>query len=167
MSAYDKVSEDQRRAREQLDAIWQVATDLAHKAGVEMPATSDIAQPTLRRSPGPFGYAIMAEQTYKERRLRHDYFDDDLFGEAAWDIMLDLYKQKSRHRQVSVTSACIASAVPPTTALRWIGLLVERGMLARTGDPLDRRRAFIELTQPALGKLGQYFEAVDQSRSRV
>jgi DNA-binding MarR family transcriptional regulator len=167
MSAHDLNDAAQRRARAQLDTIWQVALDLANKAGVDLPVEAHSDKAGLRRSPGPYGYGEMAATAYKERRLREQFFEIDLFAEPGWDIMLDLFTQNSLQRQVSVTSACIAAAVPATTALRWIGILAERGLVARTADPLDRRRAFIRLTHSGLLKMNQYFEAADKYRTRA
>lgn len=80
------------------------------------------------------------------RRRRDEVFGSDLFGEPAWDIMLDLFVAEAKGRRVSVSSACIAASVPPTTALRWIGNLQERGVIARRQDAFDARRTWLTLT---------------------
>jgi hypothetical protein len=155
------------QSKTKLDQIRELALEIASRAGGEIEA-SDAAEPlgvSERRSPGPYGYARLAAQSYYERGLREQFFDGALFGEPAWDIMLDLFAQMNRGRQVSVTSACIAARVPATTALRWIGLLVDRGILVRVEDPSDRRRAFLELAQPALLKFNQYLQAIDNKRA--
>ena len=58
---------------------------------------------------------------------------------------------------MSVTSLCIASGVPPTTALRWIGQMTEAGLFQRVEDEADRRRAFIALTDRAADSMARYF----------
>src|SRR3546814_5777917 len=55
-----------------------------------------------------------------QRQLRARFFDPALFGDPAWDMLLDLTAARAEHNRVSVTSLCIASGVPLTTALRWI-----------------------------------------------
>ncbi len=60
---------------------------------------------------------------------------------------------------MSVSSLCIAAAVPPTTALRWITAMTESGMLVRRQDPDDARRVFIELSNETNAKLDDYFAA--------
>ena len=45
--------------------------------------------------------------------------DAELFGDPAWDMLLDLTAARAEHTRVSVTSLCIASAVPPTGAPGW------------------------------------------------
>lgn len=85
----------------------------------------------------------------RARRLRDQYLPTGLFADPAWDMILDLMAARLSGQRVSVSSLCIAAAVPPTTALRWIRQLTERGVFARIDDPADGRRVFIELTDDA------------------
>ncbi len=85
----------------------------------------------------------------RARRLRDRFLPASLFADPAWDMMLDLLAARLSGKRVSVSSLCIAAAVPPTTALRWIRQLTERGIFARIDDPVDGRRVFIELTDDA------------------
>lgn len=89
----------------------------------------------------PFVRAIV-----RARRLRDGHFPEGLFADPAWDILLDLIAARLERKQVTVSSLCIAAAVPPTTALRWISVLTERGLLVRSRDSADRRRAYVELS---------------------
>ncbi|WP_404480187.1 hypothetical protein [Novosphingobium sp. BL-52-GroH] len=91
--------------------------------------------------------AKLALGLYRVRRKREDHLDKEIMGEAGWDILLDIYARQSEGKTVSITSACIGSAVPSTTALRWVSILVDRGLLTRHEDPEDKRRAFLTLTK--------------------
>ena len=82
-------------------------------------------------------------------------------------MLLDLTAAQAEGTRVSVTSLCIASAVPPTTALRWIGQLTEAGLLRRIEDRSDRRRAFIALTDKAADAMAAYFAEVDKGVARL
>lgn len=82
----------------------------------------------------------------RARRLREHVFAGDLFADPAWDMLLDLIAARLERTQVSVSSLCIAASVPPTTALRWIRHLTERGLLQREADPEDGRRVFVALS---------------------
>lgn len=78
----------------------------------------------------------------RARRMRDQFFTGELFADPAWDMLLDLFASELEGRRVSVSSLCIAAAVPPTTALRWIGAMHDAGLFERQADPNDRRRAY-------------------------
>ncbi|MXP24475.1 winged helix DNA-binding protein [Altererythrobacter indicus] len=102
----------------------------------------------------------LVRQIIRQRQLRGRFFDSDLFADPAWDILLDLTAARAEHSRVSVTSLCIASGVPPTTALRWISQMTEAELLQRVEDETDRRRAFIVLTDKAADAMAHYFHQV-------
>ncbi len=93
------------------------------------------------------------------RRMRDRFFDSELFADPAWDILLDLLAARIEGDQVAVSSLCIAAAVPPTTALRWIKTMTDTGLLERHADPMDGRRIFIRLTDKAADSMSRYFTA--------
>jgi DNA-binding MarR family transcriptional regulator len=97
----------------------------------------------------------------RARRLRARYFRDDLFADPAWDMLLDLFRAELTHHRVAVSSLCVAAAVPPTTALRWLTTLVGAGLVIRRNDPHDARRVFVELSPEASASLRAYFAEVD------
>ncbi len=102
-------------------------------------------------------WLIMAREIYEERQRRVKYFAADLFGEPGWDILLDLYVAEKQNLDVSVTSACIGANVPATTALRWLQLLEDRGLLERKNDDRDQRRIFIRLSRRGYSGMTAYF----------
>ena len=99
-----------------------------------------------------------AEGLYKERRRRDARMagTSALFGEQSWDILLDLFIAQGRAKPVSVSSACIASSTPQSTALRYVGLLEKVGLIRRTKDPRDGRRHYLELTEAGLSNMQAY-----------
>lgn len=109
----------------------------------------------------------LVRRIIRHRQLRARHFDAQLFADPAWDMLLDLTAARAEHRRVSVTSLCIASAVPPTTALRWIGQMVEQGLFVRVGDQTDRRRAFIELSDRCADIMARYFAEIGTGTSIV
>lgn len=76
-------------------------------------------------------------------------------GEPAWDILLDMFISTEEGRRVSVSGACVVCSVPPTTALRQVGLLVEAGYLERVPDANDRRRVFLRLSEEARQRMAE------------
>jgi DNA-binding MarR family transcriptional regulator len=93
----------------------------------------------------------------RARRQRTRYFSEDLFSDPAWDMLLDLFRAEILQQRVSVSSLCIAAAVPATTALRWLKLMVQGGLLIRRPDPVDLRRVYVELSPQTSAALRRYF----------
>ena len=96
----------------------------------------------------------------RQRQARARFFDAELFADPAWDILLDLSAARAERSQVSVTSLCIAAGVPATTALRWIGQMVDADLLVRVSDPHDGRRAYIALADQTADAMARYFAQV-------
>ena len=94
----------------------------------------------------------------RQRRLRDEIWPSEMFADPAWDMMLDLYAARLERQRVSVSSLCIAAAVPATTALRWIKTLTETGIFERQDDPRDGRRIFVTLTDQSLAHMHLYFQ---------
>lgn len=78
-------------------------------------------------------------------------------------MLLDLTAARAEHKRVSVTSLCIASGIPSTTALRWIGILINAGLCERLEDDQDRRRVFIGLTDKGAQTAASYFNELGKS----
>jgi hypothetical protein len=88
------------------------------------------------------------------------FLDADLFADPARDILLDLFVAGEEGARISISSCCIAAAVPPTTALRWIGMLKKRGLVNETIDPMDGRRKWLSLSPHAREAVRAYVIAV-------
>jgi len=125
---------------------------------------ADDAGERLARTPRPpLPDPRLVRTIIRQRQLRAKFFDGALFADPAWDILLDLTAARAEHNRVSVTSLCIASGVPPTTALRWIGQMTCVGLLERVEDETDRRRAFIALSDGAAGAMARYFAEIGRA----
>jgi DNA-binding transcriptional ArsR family regulator/DNA-binding NarL/FixJ family response regulator len=132
------------------------------------PAQGQEAEARLLRSVRPaLPDPRLVRRIIRQRQLRGRFFDGDLFADPAWDMLLDLAAARAEHTRVSVTSLCIASGVPPTTALRWIGQMTEAGLLERVEDETDRRRAFITLTEKATDAISRYFAELGEGVARI
>ena len=162
---------------EQLQNLSRQLSDLLSTLKVEQPE-SDLPEPA---SPSAFRFSgkpdnsidrliratrpslpdpRLVRRMIRHRQLRARFFDGELFADPALDMLLDLAAARAEHARVSVTSLCIASQVPPTTALRWIGQMTEAGMLERVEDDLDRRRAFVALTDSTADAMARYFQEI-------
>lgn len=182
-----ELSEDDRlsllRLTEQVGQIAQKLEELSGQA-VEPPSAfrfdngngyyggegkfEDGSDRLVRAARPPLPDPRLVRRIIRQRQLRARFFEGDLFADPAWDMLLDLTAARVEHVRVSVTSLCIASGVPPTTALRWIGQMTDAGLLQRVDDETDRRRAFITLTDKAADAMARYFaELGSQSASLV
>ena len=102
--------------------------------------------------------ATIAKWLYWSRGLRPKTLSCNLFGEPAWDLLLDLYIREKSGSRSSVTSACIGSRAPHTTALRHIEALRRSGWIKRIADEGDKRRFWLALTPMAVAKLDHHFD---------
>ncbi len=121
------------------------------------PSLGTFFQEDRRAEPDTRG---LAKNAYRARRLRETIFNElDLFGEPAWDMLLDLMVAHEAGARISVSSACVGACAPPTTGLRWLSILEGRGLVEREDDLLDGRRTYIRLTRKGLSKMEQYLRA--------
>jgi hypothetical protein len=143
------------------DELMAIAARLRDAA--EGSAASDPAEPPSARTSRPArNHLALARKAYALRRKRASVFGNpDLFGEPAWDILLDLYIAAGECKPVSVSSACIGSAAPATTGLRWLGVLADEGLVVRENDAEDHRRVLVRLTPAGQAAMDRFFDAVD------
>jgi hypothetical protein len=110
-------------------------------------------------------FETLSDVLYRERRLRIEVFEGSkLFREPGWDMLLDLMTATNKGKRLSVTSLCIGSCVPLTTALRWIGILEQEGLVTREIDNQDARRFHIALSADGYKKMKKYLCALHGAR---
>lgn len=100
----------------------------------------------MDRSDGQTDYVELVERIYRARRDRERVFDDGIFADPAWDLLLDLFVRSERHEQVSISSACHAASVPEATALRYLKALTEKSYIERISHPNDKRSTTLKMT---------------------
>ncbi len=157
-----------------LDRIKRLLADVARSVGIDGedattlnpawgPRTATAAEAT--RSDDERLTTAIAWARIREERDR--IFGADLFFDPAWNILLDLYISERRGAMVSVSSMCIASKVPSTTALRWLTMIEKRGLIGRRPDDYDRRRSFLFLTDAGRRKIEDTLDRAQESNSRL
>ena len=158
------VASDQNatRLRQLSDEVSRIASTLARlstgpalavRPTDQPPATGDLPQVS----------ADTVRTVIRARRLRSRYFDEDMFADPAWDMLLDLLQAELAQLRVPVSSLCIAAAVPATTALRWLKTMTSQGIFLRRADPHDGRRVFVELAPAASQAMRRYFADAGQA----
>lgn len=117
-----------------------------------MDVRSEIESRTLRR----------AKWLYNARRRRDSAAGlGGLFGEPAWDILLDVFIAQKRRQEIQVSSVCLEAGVPSTTILRWLTRLEQEGLIYRESDNVDGRRRYVRLTHAGEALMLRVLEAID------
>ena len=92
----------------------------------------------------------------RARRRRGKYFPAHLFSDPAWDILLSVALADLEQQRISMGELCDAADAPRTTALRYLQVMIDEGVVVRVDDPLDRRRKFISLSPNAAVQMAHY-----------
>ncbi len=145
------------RLRQLSDEMGRIAASLARLSSTpdeSGPSALRLIQPAAE--PPPLSVDVV-RSVIRARRLRARFFEEELFADPAWDMLLDLLQAELAQHRVPVSSLCIAAAVPATTALRWIKSMTDSGLFVRRADPHDGRRVFVELSNGASTALRGYF----------
>jgi DNA-binding MarR family transcriptional regulator len=151
------------RLRQLSDEVSRIAATLARlSVGPSSPAANRNDEPA-KGGAVPAVDIETVRQVIRARRLRARFFDEELFADPAWDMLLDLLQAEIAQLRVPVSSLCIAAAVPATTALRWIKTMTDAGLFLRRADPHDGRRVFIELSRAASEAMRRYFGEVGRA----
>lgn len=151
------------RLRQLSEEVSRIASTLARLSSE--PATAPRVIGTAHSAEVPDVSIQTVRSVIRARRLRSSYFPGDLFADPAWDMMLDLLQAEIAQLRVPVSSLCIAASVPATTALRWLKMMVAKGLFIRRSDPHDGRRVFVELAPQTSEALRRYFGEVGQTVS--
>ncbi len=146
------------RLRQLSDEVGRIAATLARLSTVATPPEPELRKPVEGEVPDVSVEAVRS--VIRARRLRTRFFQEDLFADPAWDMLLDLLQAEIAQLRVPVSSLCIAAAVPATTALRWLKSMTEKGIFLRRADPHDGRRVFVELSRDASVAMRRYFAEV-------
>lgn len=101
------------------------------------------------------------------RRIRDRIFPNCTGGDVYWEMILFVAEQEILGRQVSVTSACHATTIPQTTALRKIDELVEAGLLVRNPAADDRRRILLRPTPACTEAINRYLDATAEQLAAI
>lgn len=90
-------------------------------------------------------------------RTREKIFPQGKFSDPGWHLLIDLFLQQAAGKDVSVSSACVGSRAPSTTALRYITDYIEKGVVVRTPSEHDQRVYWLSLSEEALARLVDLF----------
>jgi nucleotide-binding universal stress UspA family protein len=148
--------------------LGQRLNSINHSAST-LPIFSELDDPVLDEEPSlDVANTIAAlRRIIRERRVRERFFKEVRFGEPAWDIILDLTLAWFEGKSVAVSSLCIASGVPMSTAMRWINDMIEAGLINRWIDPVDGRRNLMQISPATRDAMLRYLAALNVSENAV
>lgn len=126
---------------ERLLFLAEAQASLLPSSDLEPQSSSTIADSVL---------AEVAAHELHRRAKRSHHLPAALFDEAGWDILLALFVSEQNGRPMSLKSACIASQVAPTTAIRYIAFMVADGLVRRSEGPAGMRNKVLNLTAKGL-----------------
>lgn len=116
----------------------------------------DSIQPRFQEADSP-RLSRIAGAVLKARAERADFLPCDVFGEPGWNMLLELFTAREQEQRIAVTSLCIASLAPTTTALRWVDKLVASDLVVLKPSTSDGRVIYVELSRNGFLSMQRYF----------
>jgi hypothetical protein len=97
---------------------------------------------------GPADLIDRAQKCLQWGRLKSAALDagNGLFADACWNMCLDIYICGLKDEQVTVSAIAHSSGIPMTTAMRYINVMVEQGLLEKSPNPADNRMIFVAVS---------------------
>ena len=94
------------------------------------------------------------------RKIREKYFGKKIFGEPAWDILLELYVSELQDKKISTSNLILSSSYSSSTAMRWIKNLEENSMIFKSPSKIDGRVQYQRISKAAFDQMTSYFERI-------
>jgi DNA-binding MarR family transcriptional regulator len=103
-----------------------------------------------------FETAPVARALLDDRKRRSAIFNPGMFGEPAWELLLNLYITDQGGPRLTIGKLIQVAGLPQSTSLRWLDYLEDQKLIVRNEHPTDARTAFVELTDKAREALASY-----------
>lgn len=78
--------------------------------------------------------ASVAATVLALRRARNQVLPSDLFGEPAWDVLLELFVADAQGARLTVDEVSQRSSTHPSIMVRWLRVLTAHGLIMGDGD---------------------------------
>ena len=108
--------------------------------------------------------AALARQLHRERRARDAAFGTDMFGEPGWDMLLYLYGHGEEPELLSLEAICETSAVAPTTSLRYLNAMLDKGWIVRSAPSHTEGTGTVALSVGTRDRMRGLLERILASR---
>ena len=147
---------DVKKLSEQLDAAQTILDQIRVTSGCDA-----LGPPLLERKPRMETALETARRAYAERKSRSKMIGSkEIFGEPAWDLLLDLFIHQSNDEDLTVKSACLHVETSENTTLRWLRVLEHNGLLKSHIDPANPEQQLIHLTPAGYEGMIRYLKSV-------
>jgi hypothetical protein len=97
--------------------------------------------------------AFMARRLLEISHQVDSVFEGPLLANPGWDILLDLFIQRSEGKRISIISVCIAANAPTSTVLRYLQAMMDVGTIIRSRSVEDSQGLLISLSDEAYAKM--------------
>ena len=108
--------------------------------------------------------AGLARQLHCERRERDAAFGTDMFGEPSWDMLLYLYGHGEEPELLSLEALCETSAVAPTTSLRYLNAMLDKGWIVRSAPSHTEGTGTVALSPETRDRMRGLLERILEGR---
>ena len=88
----------------------------------------------------------LAGDMIRDRRLRSRFFNQNLFGESGWDLLLILYTMDDSGPRLSIGRLQQYAGAASSSTARWLATLEDQRLIRRESHPTDARSNFVQLT---------------------
>ena len=147
---------DVKKLAAQLDAAQKVLDEIRVTSGCEafgprLPLRSERVQVAV----------AAAKKAVRDRRSRTAFMGSrEIFGEPAWDILLDLLIKQASEERVSERSTFMNAGPNATTLDRWLAVLEQNGLIRSEPDPVNDNHRLIQLTPAGYEGMLRYLESI-------
>ena len=88
-------------------------------------------------------------------RLKSQTMDtgNGLFSDSCWNMCLDIYICGLKDERVTVSAIAHSSGIPMTTAMRYINVMAQQGLIQKTPNPADNRMIFVSASPDCMEKI--------------
>jgi DNA-binding MarR family transcriptional regulator len=100
---------------------------------------------------------VKQEQCLRRRRVK--YIVGCIFGEPAWDILLDLYVAHFAQECLTLGDLSNLTGTAQTTVTRWVDVLIDRGLASRQPDDDDLRRTLVMISATGITSIEAIFKS--------
>ena len=129
------------------------------RSSLNLGAPVDSASPDAGQATSPIQRENLREHARKiraARDLRQQWFDRNIFGEPAWEMLLTLYIIDGEQRRLSTRRIAKLANLSLTTTLRWLDYLEEQQLISRRRNPFDQRVVDTELSDKGRTAMDAY-----------